>query len=124
MNARFVAASCRQGRSPTIVVDFGKYASADVAGHDEAHVDWIDHDHRDDAICTSCFAACELQRYLRIATRDSSGFSIADDDSLPSGDLILVGGPHDNRATARLASALRLHAEELAPCGPEGYVIR
>jgi pimeloyl-ACP methyl ester carboxylesterase len=118
------ATSCRNDRSATIVVDLGRYPSADSAAHDEAHVDWADADPRDDAICTSTFAACELQRYLRRVTGDSTGFAIVDDDSLPAGDLILVGGSDANRATARLAPGIAATEPTLAARGPEGYVVR
>ena len=48
----------------TIVVNMGKYSSAESAAGDEANVNWRDVDAMDDTVCTECFAAMDLKRYL------------------------------------------------------------
>ncbi len=63
----------------TVVVNFGPHASAEAAGHSEAKVDWLDADTTDDTVCTECFAALELQRYLRNMTARTNDFAIVDD---------------------------------------------
>lgn len=107
-----------------IVVDFGSHPSAEVAGHAEAKVNWLDADTTDDIVCTECFAALELQRYLRKMTGNAAEFAIVDDDGKNQGELILVGGPASNAESRRLASALGLDQERLAELGPEGYRIK
>ncbi len=108
----------------TIVVNLGVYASAAAAGGDEANVDWLDADRRDDAICTECFAAVELQKHLRMMTGRANNFAIADDDKVPEGELIVVGSPATNAAAARFAPQLGVSAEEIERLGPEGYRIK
>ncbi len=108
----------------TIVVDFGRYSSAQIAGHSEADVNWLDADTADDTACAECFAALELQRYLRKITGRRDDFAIVDDDTTPGGELILVGGPTSNAASRCLASALGVDAKQLTELGPEGYRIK
>ena len=57
----------------TVVVNSGPHASAQAAGHSEAKVDWLD---ADDTVCTECFAALELQSYLRKMTARANDFVI------------------------------------------------
>ena len=45
-----------------ILVNFGAHPSAEVAGHAEARVNWLDAERDDDTVCTECFSALELQR--------------------------------------------------------------
>jgi hypothetical protein len=108
----------------TIVVDIGTHASATDAGHGQDDVDWLDLDRTDDTICTQCFAALELQRYLRKMTGRSHDFVIADDGQLPEGDAILVGGPDSNAVSRELAEGLGVTAQSLSPLGSEGYRIK
>jgi len=108
-----------------VVVDFGPYPSAQVAGNAQAEVDWLDADTSDDTVATECFAALELSRVLRQATGQSDDFVLVDDEAAPpQAELILVGGPASNAASRRLASALGVDGEELARLGPQGYRIR
>ena len=104
----------------TIVVNMGRHPTAEAAGHGEANVHWLDADPSDDTVCTECFAAVELQRCLRTMTGRGADFAIVDDDKLPAGDLLLVGGP----ASKPVADALGTTAAQLAKLGPEGYRIK
>jgi hypothetical protein len=112
------------GAPISIVVDFGDYPSAQAAAHDEENVDWRDADRVDDTRCTQAFAATELQHYLRKITGHSDDFALVDDDCLPTGDLILIGGPRSNRAARKLRPRLGLTAEELDNLGVEGYRLK
>jgi hypothetical protein len=76
----------------TILVDFGPYHSVQEAANSEANVNWNDADLSDDTVCTECFAAIELQHYLRKATGQEEDFGIQDAGSAAEGSLILVGG--------------------------------
>ncbi len=109
-----------------IVVNFGPQPSAEAAGHGEAEVNWLDSDGTDDTVCTECFAALELQRYLRKATGQLNDYSIVDDDAdaVSGGDVVLVGGPASNVTTRRMASVLGVKANRLAELGMEGYQIK
>ena len=107
-----------------IVVNFGHHRSAEVAAGAEAKVNWLDADKTDDTVCTECFAAMELQRYLRKMTGRAGDFTIVDDDTTPTGELILVGPPASNAVSRRMASALGVDMEQLVQLGPEGYRIK
>jgi hypothetical protein len=117
-----IAASCPA--ETAIMVDSGPHRSAEAAAKSETQVNWTNADATDDTVCTQCFAAVELQHYLRKMTGRSEDFRIVDDDAATSGDLILVGGPTSNAASRRLASALGIETEQLAKLGPEGYRIK
>jgi len=106
----------------TIVVDSGPFATVEAAAQAEEQVDWLDADQADDTACTECFAAVELQRYLRQMTQRNEDFALVDDRKLPAtGDLILVG----QAAGARLAvDALGIAKAEMDGLGPEGYRIK
>ncbi|NLF06671.1 MAG: DUF4838 domain-containing protein [Pirellulaceae bacterium] len=108
----------------SIIVNLGEYASAEVAGHDEANVDWLDADPRDDVICTEAFAALELQKHLRKMTGREDDFAIVDDNDVPEGELIAVGSPANNAAAKRFASKLGVSLKQLEELGPEGYRIK
>ncbi|MFW6107526.1 MAG: DUF4838 domain-containing protein [bacterium] len=108
----------------TIVVNPGPFASPRDAAHGEAKVDWLDADTSDDRACTACFAALELQHYLRRMTGRADDFALADDATDPGGDLILVGGPATNAVTRARADELELEPQTLARLGPEGYLIK
>jgi hypothetical protein len=117
-------AAGRLDAATTIVVHFGQHGSAEQAARSEAQVNWTDADTTADTICTQSFAAVELQHYLRKIVGRNDDFAIAGDDSTPSGDLILVGGPTSNRVSRSLQSRLPVDAQQLADLGPEGYWIR
>lgn len=100
----------------TIVVDRGSFPTVEAAATGEEQVNWLDADRADDTACTQCFAALELQRYLRRMTGRSEDFPVTDKAQVPpAGDLIFVGPLADQALLAR---------EELAALGPEGYRIR
>lgn len=78
----------------SIVVGCGPFPSLQAAAVAEEQADWLDADQADDNACTQCFAAAELQRYLRRMTGRVEDFSLVSDAQLPqSGDVILVGQP-------------------------------
>lgn len=108
----------------TIVVNSGRFPSAEAASRAEAEVNWLDADTADDTACTECFAATELQHYLRKMTGREDDFALVNDRAQPPGDLILVGGPASNAANRRLAGEFGAEPKQLADLGPEGYCIR
>jgi len=107
----------------TLVVNAGRFATAAEAGVAEALVDWRDADSADDTACTEGYAALELQAYLRRLSAVGDAFPLADDQSTPMGDLIVVGGPGSNAYAAAMAAGLGVGEPELAALGPEGYRI-
>ncbi|HOX38901.1 MAG TPA: DUF4838 domain-containing protein [Candidatus Brocadiia bacterium] len=107
-----------------IIVDAGNHPDAAKAAFDEENVNWLDADKRDDAVCSQCFAAVELQRYLRRMTGRDNDFTINDDGAAPEGDLIILGGPDLNSLSREACHAWGISAEELPKLGPEGYVIK
>lgn len=107
-----------------IVVNFGPHPSAEVAAGSEAKVDWLDTDTADDTLCTECFAAVELQAFLRRLTGRTADFVIVDDDVCPAGEIIVVGGPTSNAVARQLAASLAIEPAPLAALGPEGYRIK
>jgi hypothetical protein len=119
-----VVAPLPAGAEPTIVVNFGRFRSAEAAAGAEAEVNWLDADATDDTACTECFAAVELQRYLRRITSQPDNFPMADDDRIPQGELILIGGPASSAAARRLAGNLGVDERVLAALGPQGYRIK
>jgi len=107
----------------TIVVDSGPFPTAQAAAGVEEQVNWLDADRADDTACTQCFAAMELQRYLRRMIGRSNDFAVVGHAQLPaSGDLVLVGQP--TAATRGLFDALGVGAERLSTLGPEGYSLK
>ena len=76
----------------TIVVDCGPFSTARAAAQAEEQVDWLDADRSDNSACTQCFAAIELQRYLRRMTGRSEDFAVVDDDQLPAAGAVIVAG--------------------------------
>lgn len=108
----------------TIIVDCGRFGSAGEASEAEERVDWLDADQADDTACTQCFAAMELQRYLRRMTGRNEDFIIMDHGAeLPAADdLIFIGKPRHAKAQALFSSALK-EGRDLASLGPEGYRI-
>jgi hypothetical protein len=108
----------------TIAVDFGRFPTAQAAAQGEEQVNWLDADRADDSACTQCFAALELQRYLRRMTGRADDFAVTDHARVPpSGDVIVVGWPAAPGARA-LVNALGVTEDQLAPLGPEGYRIK
>lgn len=112
------AAVSQAAAGTTILVNVGSYGDANAAAHAEAKVNWLDGDHTDETVCTECFAAVELQRYLRRATGREADFAIADDEQAPAGDWIVVGDARTNAAARGLKAAA---PDDL---GEQGYVIR
>ena len=108
----------------SIVVHFAPFPSAEVAGHAEARVNWLDADPHDDAACTESFAALELQHYLRKMTGRKDDFTVVGDQRTPAGELILVGSPASNALAGKLAAALGASTDAIAGLGPEGYRIK
>lgn len=113
-----------QAAAGVIVVNFGRFPSAEAAGRAEAEIDWGDTDSPDAVACTQCFAAMELQHYLRKMTGRSDDFVIQSDTAATEGDLILIGGPATNAASRRLAKTLNVDPEKLRLLGLEGYRIK
>jgi hypothetical protein len=116
------------GSAITLVVHTGEYPSALAAATAEARVNWLDADRSDDTVCTECYAATEVQHYLRrLASQDpalpstAEPFPIVDDDADPAGDLILLGNEASNRWTQRYAERLGWRREELPA---EGFRLR
>jgi len=108
----------------TIIVDCGRFPSAEAAAGVEEQIDWLDADRSDDTACTQCFAAIEVQRYLRRMTGRSDDFAVVDDDHLPAtGAVIVVGQPTAAGAQA-VADKLGVNDEQLAGLGSEGYRIK
>jgi hypothetical protein len=108
----------------TIVVNWGKNASAVAAGHTEEQLDWHDPEAADPTACTHAFAALELQHYLREMTGRGDDFAIASDRAALPADLILVGGPAANAQTRQMAPRLGVDAQQLARMAPEAYRIK
>ncbi len=79
----------------SIVVDPGRFATAEKAAFAEAEVDWWDEATEDDAACTESYAAVELRNYLcKLTGRkpdDGNAFPIVSGRALPPGDAIVVG---------------------------------
>ena len=108
----------------TIVVCAGRFPTAQAAAGAEAQIDWLDADRADDTACTQCFAALELQRYLRRMTGRSRDFPVVDDEQRRRGRR-----DRDRPAGAlplprALVEALGVGDGRLAALGPEGYRIR
>ncbi len=107
-----------------IVVNMGDYPSAQAASDDEANIGWDDGKDADDIICTECFAAVELQQYLRKMTGDAARFGIVDDDKVPAeGELILIGNAKTNTCIGKHAAALNVD-DAFAATGREGFIIK
>ncbi len=108
----------------TILVDQEAFSSAQQAGANEAQVDWADAHSKAAVQCTQAFAAAELQHYLRNICGDGNAFADVDDAAEVQGELLLIGGPNTNAATARYGEALGVTPAALAKVGAEGYLIR
>ena len=108
----------------TIIVHSGTFPTPQAAAQAEQQVNWLDADRSDDVACTQCFAALELQRYLRLVTGRSDDFPLVDDDAMPAaGDLIVVGKPPSADAQAVL-DTLSVTDKQFIDLGTEGYRIR
>lgn len=108
----------------TIAVQSGRFSTPMAAAGAEEQVNWLDADRADDTVCTQCFAALELQRYLRRMTGRKEDIRLVDDSRTPSsGDLIVVGRAASADARAAFES-LGVTEEQLEALGPEGYRIR
>ena len=94
-------------RATSIVVNVGRYPNAEAPGDAKAERSiGRDANTADDTVCTESFAALELQRCLRRVTGGEHDFSIVSDQTLPQGELILVGGPPSNAVSRTFADAL------------------
>jgi len=98
-----LAAMVATAAETTIVVDCGPFVSAAEAAGAEDRVNWLDADLSDDTACTECFAALELQRYLRKMTGRADDFAIASREPA-RGDLVRVGGADARANAAKLGS--------------------
>jgi hypothetical protein len=115
-----------------IFVNCGSHRSADVTGHQEANVNWLDDDRTDDTHCTESFAALELQHYLQKLTGRFDDFdTVKDTHRLTKDDLIVVGGPRSNAVLRVHSGELGLNLnklgftdKQLAELGPAGYRIK
>ncbi len=96
-----------------ILVNPGRFASVEAAAQAEAAIDWSDPDSADGVACTECFAAIELQHYLRKLTGRTDDFAISRDAANAS----------DSIAVGKMA-AVSFNPDELAALGPEGYRIK
>ncbi|MFC1806247.1 DUF4838 domain-containing protein [Planctomycetota bacterium] len=108
----------------SVVVNTGPFPSAEAAARGEAKVDWLDADRADDRACTECFAALELQRYLRRMTGRADDFAVVDDSGKVEGNAVLVGGPATNAVAKARATELELDPKIIATLRPEDYVIK
>ena len=108
----------------TIVVDAGPFPSVEAAATGEESVDWSDPASDAARACTECYAAVELQHYLRKMTGTADDFAVADAAALPDGAVIVVGMPREGAPTAPLAETLGVSPTNLTQLGPEGYRIR
>jgi len=106
-----------------ILVNHEPFESPIVAAFSEAEVNWLDADSVDDITCTECFAAAELQKYLRRIQGQEEGFDLKDDKVLPEGDVILIGGPASNKQSRYFCQLWNITQEELDALGPGGYRI-
>lgn len=116
-----LAAARPCGSEVVIVADSGPFESIETAARGEAEVDWNDEDETDDTACTECFAAVELQHYLRRMTGRETDFVLVDASDPDVGGVepaaqIVVGAV----ATGRLG----VTGESLERLGPEGYRIK
>ena len=100
------------GAETVIVVDKGPFPSIEAAAEGEADVNWNDADQADDTACTECFAAVEVQHYLRKMTGRPGDFALA--DTRPGKAAVIAVGQ----------AAAKFPAEELANLGTDGYRIR
>lgn len=107
-----------------IVVGFGRFPAAEVAGNAEREIDWADDRTGDATTCTECFAALELQKYLRQMTGRNGDFRIADAKGTPGGDLLLIGGPASNAVVRDVSPRLGVDEKQLSALGAEGYRIK
>ncbi|MBM4048113.1 MAG: DUF4838 domain-containing protein [Planctomycetes bacterium] len=94
------------GETWTIVVSFGRHPSAAEAANSQDKVDWYDADLSGDTVCTECFAAAELKRYLCAMAGREDAFPILSDQSDPSDNVLVVGSWLSNRLTARFRGQL------------------
>jgi dienelactone hydrolase len=108
-----------------IVVDYGKYPSARAAAFDEAKVNWTDGDFADDTVCTACFAAVELQDYLRKMSGDTDAFAIVSPKSLADiADKTIIYLATFDTLPPDIQKALGSSASSIADLGPEGYLLK
>lgn len=92
----------------TIVVNRGPFDSIEEAACGEATVDFWDADRTDDRACTECFAAVELKRFLaRVTALDDSDIVLAGVDSMPAGDVFLLGSAASNPLVAPYARDIK-----------------
>ena len=112
-----------------ILVDPAPFPSVGAAAAAEAKVNWLDADTTDDAACTLCFAALELQRCLRRMSGRADDFAIVSSaglDTPAGGERIRLTSmsrltPDEQKS---LADLLGVAAGRLAALRPGGYCIK
>ncbi len=108
-----------------IIIDSGPFPSIEVAAYAEAEVNWNDPFGEDVTACTQCFAAMELQHYLRKMTGEDDNFSvITPQDPIPDMNLIYVGYPDTDLDLYGEIFQSDASPESLADLGTEGYRIK
>ncbi len=113
------------GKADVIVVNYGRYPSAEAAAFDEKNVIWTDADLSDDTVCTASFAAVELQHYLRKMTGRNDDFAIIKPEMLPSaGDGVAVCLATFKELKDSFLTELQPGLDEEEELGEEGYLIR
>jgi Domain of unknown function (DUF4838) len=105
-----------------IVVNEGPFPSVEAAASGEASVNWNDADKTDDTACTECYAAMELQHYLRKMTGRTDDFPVVSGvnpvprpDVTVDGEILLGTVGHEG---------LGISYDSLKALGPEGYRIK
>lgn len=78
-----------------IVANPNPFASVQQAAFAEHRVNWRDADLSDDDACTHCFAAVELQRYLRRISRRHTDFVLLNSRDDWVGDALELNREHD-----------------------------
>ncbi|MBM4030715.1 MAG: DUF4838 domain-containing protein [Planctomycetes bacterium] len=107
------AAASWAAAGTTIVVNPRPFPSVEAAASAEAKVNWLDAEPADNVACTECFAALELQRYLRKMTGRPEDFAIATDAKGAAGDLLVLStgafesGPEGYRIMKRQVGGRR-----------------
>jgi hypothetical protein len=112
----------------TIVVNAGPFPTVEAAAHGEEKVNWLDADPADDIACTECFAALELQHYLRKITGRADDFPTHSFDAPFDGpapeEAIVITSMAGLRARKRpVGLAINVEPLKLEALGPEAYHI-
>lgn len=113
----------------SIAVNIGRFSNVYEAANAERFINWWDDRDMDAVVCTQCFAAVELRKYLCSMTgtdeKNNNNFKICDDATYPGGDIISIGNKNTNRVTALLWDSLSQHSDSSFEQLPEeGYYIK